>query len=134
MPRGFLHIYFNDQRPAIRTARLAGLIAAPLEAACLWGLYAWIQLGLHGNPPMAAFSKWGLLVALAVHLPALSILLAFHSTGILFWPTLFLVGYGEWFILIVALTVGYQALQLSRQLLKVAPIRRDRPRTSFRQG
>jgi hypothetical protein len=58
-----------------------------------------------------------MMVALVIHTPALWILLTLHRFGVAFWPTLFVVGYGEWVLLIAAIMWGCRSLtSVSQQL------------------
>jgi threonine/homoserine efflux transporter RhtA len=110
----------DNERSSVRTERIAALVAIPLEALCLWGLYSLFQLsqrggGLHGR---GAIVDWSMLVAFVLHIPPAMIA---PGDGLAFWSVLFLGGYCEWLLLIAAIAWGYREARRFSTLLGQDP-------------
>jgi hypothetical protein len=80
--------------------KAAAIVAALLEAVSLW-TFSFIRWGAFGaHEPAGPLANWGMRAALLIHLPPLAILSLFSGGGLAYWPTLFLGGYAEFFLLI----------------------------------
>lgn len=100
----------NNQRSGESIAKMAAVIAAPLECLWMW-IFAWPLLGsLTTNIDGLAHWLWSL--AFVIHIPGALLLAPFDGMSrACYWPLLFVAGFAEFWILSASVLWGWRTLR-----------------------